>query len=834
MKSYTIGEKGYAAVITQDGTIVYHPDKTRILKDKLKYKNGSLAGIEQDIATGKSGIKEYNLDGVVKYVAYSPIMSNGWSVSAVVSKAETQREIITLNRLIFCIFSLAIIMMVVILFITITKSIKPLSLATSHIIDLTKGEFDKDFPEKYVKQTDEVGQLAKAIVLITVSLREREKAISEIKRIEEQILQLNAELEQKVADRTIQLEEVNAGLEEEIEERGKLERELILARETAETANNYKSEFLANMSHEIRTPINAIIGFNHLLSNTSVTAQQKEYIYRSRIAAQSLLGIIDDILDISKIEANKIELDTTPFSLAELFDNIESMFRTRAVEKGLELIITVDSKIPNVLIGDPIRLTQVIMNLLSNALKFTQKGKVHVAADLYKKDEDKVTLRFKFIDTGIGISSEQLGKLFNPFTQADTSVTRKYGGTGLGLSISKRLIKLMGGFIYAESVINKGSTFTVFADFEYSQDSSLLKAAHQYQFDKTSVQNKKILLVEDNEMNQFVIGELLHGVGMRVEMAENGAEAVNRIEAGNRFDLILMDVHMPVLNGYDAAKKIRDFDSKTPIIAITADAIKEVNQKVIEAGMNAYISKPIDPDRLFIAIQDIFRTSSPLPPSLSMNSLTSDIQKSHADNFPQQLPGINLKEALLRINGKKDKYLQMLRIFKDHHLTCLPDLKAALSKREISAAIRLIHTLKGNSASIGANDVSKISEKIQSLLEDKLFGPALESLLSELEIKLSIVKQSISELEQYFAELSNMKQTYRTRNIVKEIKVLKCKIKNKEFDAHLLFENIQEEFLKVAGKNRAESMHTLLLSFQWKKAEEVLDEIINELNFEEC
>ena len=385
------------------------------------------------------------------------------------------------------------------------------------------------------------------------------------------------------------------------------------ATKKAEASNQLKESFLANMSHEIRTPMNAIIGFSDVLYKRKLGIQEKEFVAIIKTAGENLLKIINDILDISKIEAGMMTFEENNFSIQETFKSLNTMMLGRAKEKNLELVFSCDEDVPDTLLGDETRLTQIIINLVGNAIKFTNEGRVQVHGKVSKKDKENTLVEFSITDTGIGIPKDKLATIFERFQQAESHTTRKYGGTGLGLSIAKQLIELQGGKLAVKSKLDEGSVFTFFISYKNTTEiqAPLVQIEKKYDLDELSKLN--ILLVEDNQLNVMLISSLFSENHLKFEVAENGKICIQQLKENEdsttlttNFDIILMDMEMPEMNGYEAVKIIRNkLKNNVPIIAMTANAMAGEREKCLDLGMNDYISKPIDANQLFEKIYDL-------------------------------------------------------------------------------------------------------------------------------------------------------------------------------------------------------------------------------------
>jgi two-component system sensor histidine kinase/response regulator len=658
------------------------------------------------------------------------------------------------------------------------------------------------------------------------------------------------------------------------------------ARLQAEAATRAKSEFLANMSHEIRTPMNAIIGFTALCQKTGLDDKQRTYLSRIESASISLLGIINDILDFSKIEAGKLSMEQIDFSLEEVVNNIAGMVGIKAAEKGLELVSSIDPAIPLNLVGDPLRLGQALINLTSNAVKFTKTGSILIRIDLVERDAAGCLVRFTVKDTGIGMSGEELSRLFVAFSQADTSVTRKFGGTGLGLVISKNLVEMMGGQIEVESSSGQGSSFSFTARFRLNErldvspprmpanlsnlrvlvvdDNELSRevlleqlagftveatavdsgraaletlglAAKNEPFDlvlmdwqmpemdgietvrrmrsdlkldrlpvtimvtafgreevmnqtekvginsllikpvcasllfDTIMQNfdhetrafskdttpvdvraqldhirgARVLLVDDNPVNQQVAAELLNEAGLVPDFAANGQEAVAAV-LSTEYDLVFMDIQMPVMGGYEATAMIRGNDryAELPIIAMTAHAMIGVREECLAAGMNDYLSKPVDPARINGLLARWIKPGDRPIPEGDPGTGAGESK----GNLPETLEGFDLAEGLELLNNNRDLYRSLIIDFATRDIPKARQLPQLLREGQRDEARKRMHSLKGVAGNLSATDVYRLASELEELLA----GPASTAeapLIAALERACDVIAHTVARLE---------------------------------------------------------------------------------------
>ncbi len=495
--------------------------------------------------------------------------------------------------------------------------------------------------------------------------------------------------------------------------------------EAAEAASQAKSEFLANMSHEIRTPMNAVLGMMQLAIDSEDARERREFLLKAHNSSLALIGIINDILDFSKIEAGKLTIERVGFDPRRVLGEIADVFAPIAEEKGIVLVTEPLSDLPPALWGDPLRLQQVVQNLVSNALKFTERGAVTLGVAVTARVDTKFRVRISISDSGIGIAPETLGTLFQSFSQADSSTTRRFGGTGLGLAICKRLVELMGGEIGVDSRVGEGSRFWFELPFEVAPSDALPVQARLVKGDDatlTRLHGRRVLLVEDNRLNQEVATQFLRRAGLVVSVAENGRVALERL-ADASFDVVLMDCQMPVMDGYEATRLIRAQPQfrALPIIAMTANALVGDRERSLEAGMNDHLTKPVNANALYQILlrwidAPVADTLAATPPAITAEPALVSPSPGGIEaetSAANALPRLDAITAIENMAGMQDLYMEAADMFLVDAPLQFEGLQTALSAKDLSTACRAAHTLKGMSASLGVERLRSWSYQME-------------------------------------------------------------------------------------------------------------------------
>ena len=604
------------------------------------------------------------------------------------------------------------------------------------------------------------------------------------------------------------------------------------ARKKAEDATRLKSEFLANMSHEIRTPMNAVIGLAHLALQTRLTPKQYDYVSKIHHAGESLLGIINDILDFSKIEAGMLDVENISFSIKDVLNSVSTLTSQKAIEKQIAYIVQIAEEVPARLRGDPLRLGQVLTNLVNNAVKFTPGGgEIELSVSRPPTTSSTTDLTFSVRDTGIGMSAKQQQSLFQPFTQADGSTTRKYGGTGLGLSISRRLVELMGGQIEVCSQENQGSTFSFTLPLEidltlHGESEARLESrnAHSANISAQNHAGRRVLLAEDNPVNQQIAIELLSMVGITADVADNGEEAVRLIMANEPgyYAMIFMDLQMPIMDGHEAAAKIRQdvrLDD-TPIIALTAHAVGDIRERCMREGMQDYLTKPIQPDALFAIVSHWMDTEHELPVPGSM--ITSTVFDDEDAGFPQ-FNELDTSLGLHYIGGRHEFYINMLHRFEQSQADTLHELNRLIQISEYGSAERLSHTLKGLAGSIGATKLQKIAAELEYKLSKEegreFILETLEPLAQSLNAVLDELKAVLPGILPQHEEA--IVDEVEAKNIVAELRIL---LTASDADAQSLFEENETAIASQFNPDAMIQLRHFMHQFEFESAAKLIEQ----------
>jgi PAS domain S-box-containing protein len=507
------------------------------------------------------------------------------------------------------------------------------------------------------------------------------------------------------------------------------------AARTAKNAVKAKQQFLSNMSHEIRTPMNAIIGFTKVLLKTELSAKQKEYLSAIKMSGDTLIVLINDILDLAKVDAGKMTFEKIPFKMALSISVMLQLFETKIKEKNLELISEYDNTIPQVLVGDPARLHQIILNLVNNAVKFTSEGKITVRVNLLHEDEEEVTIEFKVSDTGIGIAANNIKNIFGNFQQTSSATSRLFGGTGLGLAIVKQLVKSQHGTISVESKINEGSTFSFTLSFQKANANAELES--EIVELNSEIKNIKVLVVEDIKLNQLLMKTILDEFGFERDIADNGKIAIEKLYA-KTYDIILMDLHMPEMNGFEATKYIRHkLNSKIPIIALTAD-VTTVDLEICRAvGMNDYIAKPVDETLLYRKIVGLVKK----PLRVDSYKETKEVQSKKV-RFTDM-------EFLIRRTKSNDKLMmEMISVYLIQTPPLVIAMKQALLDGDCDLLFSAVHKMIPSFSIMGISiEYENMAKKIQEYAKTQQHIDAIPRLVLQLE---TVCNKSCKELEEEY------------------------------------------------------------------------------------
>ena len=683
---------------------------------------------------------------------------------------------------------------------------RPIIRIAKFIQHITKS---KSYNIPIVKESeDELGRLADAFneMLQQLNTSFKERDVAE-KTLSHNLRNLQAIVDEKTAD-------------------------LQKALQIADAANQAKSDFLANMSHEIRTPMNAILGMLHLAQHTELTQKQQNYLDKIDTSCQLLLMLIDDILDFSKVEAGKLDFESTAFSLDSVLTHLIDSVKIKAEQKNIPVSLTVSTGIPKQLVGDSLRLGQILLNLVSNAVKFTDEGDVAIHVDYKMVSEKEVLLYFSVCDTGIGINPAQLETLFQPFSQADTSITRKYGGSGLGLVICKQLVELMNGKIEIVSELGKGSTFTFNVTLPIAplQPIKPTKNKKKITFQTNHNYNaRRILLVEDNEINQQVAVEILSTIGLEVTLANNGKEGLD-LALAESFDLILMDVQMPIMDGLTATRLIRQEEKLKyiPIVAMTAHAMRGDKEKSLAAGMNDHLTKPIMLDKLVEVLNQWLHINIEIvaTPELSVDALGI---------LPKSLPPFDLMQALVFSNHNSTLLHSLLLNFGKRFVNAPTQLREYIQLQKFNEAAQLAHSIKGVAGTLAAHDLKNAASTLESELRAGEFD-RIDEQLNDLTDKLEFAITSANTLPPV-VENSGSNVSLTTNEFENLLAQLQTALRGNNFKATEIFTQLKSYLLSQNLEREVSELTASLEQLDFKNALSILEHVnflLEEKNAQYC
>ena len=761
LEAEKIYETGYIVIVNDKGQVVYSPLFGDIGKTLEEVGLAPLPPITEEsvVFTDRSLLNNKDILIVIETV-YFPRLDSRFFVSVAAPFEEINSGGTRLIGIVAAFVAVIVVIIALVLYYLIGRMLNPLKEFKEAADEIALGDYsvriEGDYRDEFAVLKNTVNGMIKNI----------ENHISELKNITE--------------------EKVRA-------EREALE--LMQKKDVAEEASRMKSVFLASMSHEIRTPMHGIIGFSELAIDDNIPLKTRSYLSKIKTSAESLLLIINDILDVSKIEAGKVELEKIPFEMTEVFKLCRMLSSPKASEKGLTLFCYSEPSIGKLLLGDPARLRQVLLNLLSNAIKFTNNGVVKLLSAVTAKTENSVTLHFEVKDSGIGMTPEQIARIFEPFMQADSSTTRKYGGTGLGLPISKNYIELMGGELKVESTFGLGSKFSFDLTFETIDAAAGNQAkAVTVDIDEKPVFDGEIMVCEDNSLNQIVIREHLARVGLKTVIAENGRVGVDivksRVEKDEKpFDLIFMDIHMPEMDGLEAAKKIIETGVETPIIALTANIMVNDREAYFGSGMRDCLAKPFVAQELWACLHKYLKAVG-----------TSPIEKTAEQS-----------------NVEYEQRIEMITLFVKNNKNAANDINAALEAGDVKLAHRLTHTLKSVAGLVDMIALAEAAEVVEESLAAGRSVPDEE--MSALENELNAALDELAPLANNGYTNKNRKKTavdfFDRERVLELLDTLNSLLDSDSYDSL----NLVSELKTIPG---AEQLVNQVENLKFKQARETL------------
>ncbi|WP_321491991.1 PAS domain S-box protein [uncultured Desulfobacter sp.] len=646
---------------------------------------------------------------------------------------------------------------------------------------------------------------------VITPLRDKGGKVTHFVAIKEDITE-KKQIERELNDHRRHLEELVKSRTQELE----------TAKLQAEAANRAKSTFLANMSHEIRTPMNAIIGFAHLVRGQISDTEPQEMLFKIIRSGKHLLGIINDILDLSKIEQEALILENTTFLTSAVIDNVCSMIQDPISHKGLQLVVNNNPELDKLpVIGDPLRLRQILVNYLANSVKFTEQGRITLNAIVVQKNSRAVKLRFEVQDTGIGISDVQKNTVFDSFVQADSMTTRKYGGTGLGLAISRQLARMMGGDAGVDSELGKGSTFWFTAELKIG-DPADLKVEIGEKLTKLR-ENARILLVEDNEINQEVAKDILEQFGLSVDTAFNGRAACKKVDA-HQYDLILMDMQMPVMDGLEATQKIRTMPNGTrvPIVALTANVFEEDRRRCLETGMNGFVAKPFEPGQLHAVLSRWIPGSDGIEDPILETALLGNSHPEKGASVHNHVPSHIDQATGLKYVKKKESYQKMLNKFLVQQADFATRIENALQDKDMESARIMAHSLKSSAGTLGMLELQAIAASCETLVRNNAGSQALNECLGALKQELTAVCGEIQAMQTSFSAAPDIVDPAHIKSMLGQLLEF---LKQNDMRAYKIWEQLSATMETSIGSEEVADLKHQIENFDFPDALSTLDEI---------